>query len=136
MRLSIAIVAAASIVALAADPYPPYVAVTNDAGRVLTLKRPSPTRTARVHSHGRTYEVDHWGNVRDLTPTNAPAYSLERQLARMREQRACLDERIAQLEFELGIDMVENGDFWRTNAFVPAGRFFYWNGHELEENKP
>lgn len=136
MRLSIAIVAAAAIAALAAEPLPPYVAVTNDAGRVLTLKRPSPTRTARLHSHGRTYEVDHWGNVRDLTPTNAPAYSRERQLARMREQRARLDERIAQLEFELGVDMVENGDFWRTNAVVPAGRAFYWNGHEMVEDTP
>ena len=136
MRLPIAIVAAATIVAFAAEPLPPYVAVTNDAGRVLTLKRPSPTRTARVHSHGRTYEVDHWGNVRDLTPTNAPAYSRERQLARMREQRARLDERIAQLEFELGVDMVENGDFWRTNAVVPVGRAFYWNGHEMVEDTP
>lgn len=103
MRLSIAIVAAASIVALAAEPLPPYVAVTNDAGRVLTLKRPSPTRTARVHSHGRTYEVDHWGNVRDLTPTNAPATPerLAARLRRARENRARLDRVVAELEAAL-----------------------------------
>ena len=134
MKLSIAIVTAASIVALAADPLPPYVAVTNSAGRVLTLKRPSPTRTARVHSHGRTYEVDHWGNVRDLTPTNAPSYSVERRLATLREQRARLDARIAALEVELGVDAVEGGDFFHTNTVAPAGRAFMWNGHELVED--
>jgi hypothetical protein len=37
-------------------------------GQVLTFPVPKPGETRKVYAHGRTYECDHEGNFRDITP--------------------------------------------------------------------
>ena len=37
-------------------------------GEVLTFPVPKPGKTRKVYAHGRTYECDHEGNFRDITP--------------------------------------------------------------------
>ena len=37
-------------------------------GKILTFPTPKPGETRKVHAYGHTYECDHLGNFRDITP--------------------------------------------------------------------
>lgn len=89
-----------------ADTPPPFLSITNAAGRVWTVKRPSPTRTGKLVAGQQVYEYDHCGNVRDITPPPPPVDvrlgNLEAHLKRLQKREAELKKQIEELKYGKG----------------------------------